>query len=177
MSYWNLSNDGQSPFNGNIGDASNIKSGSNSPFLLGDFLAMYPQFAQESFVSPNQFTEGANLIPEEIIQMYIDLADACIKESRWHAYWKVAMGWFVAHFCTLYIQGTADPTGGAAAVLAAGQVKGLNTSESVGDVSVSIDYNLIAQDLNGWAAWKLTIYGQQLATIGKLVGKGGMYVW
>lgn len=165
MSYWNYSNDGQSPFTGIIGNASNIKTGSNPPFLLNDFFNMYPQFDNE------------NIIPSTMVQMYIDLANASINQRRWQGYWQVAMGWFVAHFCTLYIQGTADPTGGASAVLAAGQTKGLNTSESVGDVSVSIDYNLIAQDLNGWAAWKLTIYGQQLATIGKLVGKGGMYVW
>lgn len=151
-------------YSGIIGDASNIRTGSNPPFLLADFVAQYPQFV-------------AAVIPDVIVQMYIDLADACIKEARWHTSWKVAMGLFVAHFCTMYLQGTADPASGAAAVLAAGQAKGLNTSESVGDVSVSMDYNTIAQDLEGWAAWKLTIYGQQLATIGKLVGKGGMYIY
>jgi hypothetical protein len=179
MSYWNLSNDGQSPFNGIISDASNIKGGSNPSFQVSDFLAMYPQFAQESFVSPNQIdiAPNPNVVPEFIIQMYIDLANASIKQTRWQGYWQIAMGWFIAHFCTLYLQGIADANSDANAVLAAGQAKGLNTSESVGDVSVSIDYNLIAQDLNGWAAWKLTVYGQQLATIGKLVGKGGMYVW
>jgi hypothetical protein len=165
MSYWNLLNDGQTSFNGVIGDASNIKSGSNPSFVLEDFFSMYPQFNDEK------------IIPSSMIQIYIDLANASINQTRWQSYWKTAMGWFVAHFCTMYIQGTADPTGGAGAVLAAGQAKGLNTSESVGDVSVGTDYNIIAQDLNGWAAWKLTVFGQQLATIGKLVGKGGMYVW
>lgn len=165
MSYWNYSNDGQSPFTGIIGDASNIKNGNNPPFVLDDFFSMYPQFGDESIISSS------------MVQMYIDLANASLNQRRWQSYWQAAMGWFVAHFCTLYIQGTADPTGGAGAVLAAGQAMGLDTSQSVGDVSVGTDYNLIAQDLNGWAAWKLTIYGQQLATIGKLVGKGGMYVW
>lgn len=157
------------PYTGIIGEASNIRTGSNPAFLLSDFLAIYPQFGPDS--------NGVDMVPKLIIQMFIDLADACINEARWHSYWKMGMGWFIAHFCTLYLQGLADPNGGAAAAMAAGQAKGLNTSESVGDVSVSMDYNQIGQDLEGWAAWKLTIYGQQLATIGKLVGKGGMYVY
>lgn len=155
--------------NGIIGDASNIRVGSNPPFLFTDFLEVFPQFGLNG--------SGVEIVPEPIIQMFIDLADACIKEARWHSYWKIAMCWFVAHFCTLYLQGLTSPESDAAAVMAAGQAKGLNTSESVGDVSVSMDYNQIGQDLDGWAAWKLTIYGQQLATIGKMVGKGGMYVY
>lgn len=164
-----IANEGGLSAAGIIGDASNVKVGSNPLFALSDFLAMYPQFGPD--------TSGNRLIPEMIVQMYVDLAHASIKEARWHSYWKTAMGWFVAHFCTMYLQGAAAPESGAAAVIAAGQVKGLNTSETVGPVSVSTDYSVIAQDLDGWAAWKLTVYGQQLATIGKLVGRGGMYVY
>lgn len=164
-----ISNDDNLSAGGIIGAASNIRTGSNPPFSFNDFITMYPQFGPD--------TNTSYLVPQAITQMFINLADASIKEARWHDYWQIAMGWFIAHFCTLYLQGTANPNNGAAAVLAAGQAMGLNTSESVGDVSVSTDYNTIAQDLDGWAAWKLTIYGQQLATIGKLVGKGGMYVY
>lgn len=152
-----------------FGDGSNLRTGTNPPYAMSDFLQAYPQFGANSL--------GVYLVPQVIVQAYINLANASLQQSRWHDYWQVAMGWFVAHFCTLYVQGMADPNGGAGAVVAAGQAKGLNTSESVGDVSVSTDYNSIAQDLDGWAAWKLTVYGQQLATIGKLVGKGGMYIY
>ena len=154
---------------GLIGAASNIRTGSNPPFTLDDFIAMYPQFGPDA--------NGNYVVPQEIVQMYIDLANACILEARWHAYWKVAMGWFIAHFLTLYVQGTADPNSGAAGVLKAGEARGLVTSKSVGDVSVSRDYSTIANGLDGWAGWNLTTYGQQLATIGRLVGKGGMYVY
>ncbi|WP_289141545.1 DUF4054 domain-containing protein [uncultured Brevibacillus sp.] len=150
--------------NGIVGAASNIRTGSNPPFTFDDFIEIYPQF-------------GPDVMPQPIVQMYIDLANASIREARWCSYWKVAMGWFIAHFCTLYLQGTADPDSGAAGVLKAGLTRGLTTSKSVGDVSVSTDYSLVAQDLDGWAAWKLTTYGQQLATIGRIVGKGGMYVY
>ncbi|MCR8981641.1 DUF4054 domain-containing protein [Brevibacillus laterosporus] len=154
---------------GIIGVASNIRTGSNPLFTFEDFIAVYPQFGANA--------DGNYVIPQMIIQMFIDLANECINQARWHSYWTVAMGWFVAHFCTLYMQGTADPNSGAAGVLKAGQTRGLATSKSAGDVSVSTDYSVIAQDLDGWAAWKLTIYGQQLATIGRLVGKGGMYIY
>lgn len=164
-----ISNDGSLSAAGLIGDASNIKIGSNPPFLLADFLATYPQYGPDA--------NTISIVSPVIVQMYIDLANACIKEARWHSYWKVAMGWFVAHFCALYLQGAADPNSGAAAVKAAGEAKGLLTSETAGPVSASIDFNTIGQDLDGWAAWKLTIYGQQLATVGKLLGKGGMYVY
>ncbi|GED71179.1 hypothetical protein BRE01_48810 [Brevibacillus reuszeri] len=164
-----IANDRNLSAAGLIGAASNIRTGSNPTFAFEDFIAVYPQFG------PN--AEGAYVIPQLVVQMYIDLASASIQEARWHSYWTVAMGWFIAHFCTLYLQGTADPNSGAAGVLKAGQTRGLATSKSVADVSVSTDYSAIAQDLDGWAAWKLTIYGQQLATIGRIVGKGGMYVY
>lgn len=117
------------------------------------------------------------IIPVFIINMYIGLANNCVRQARWRSYWVVGMGWFIAHFLTLYLQSTTSATSPASKVIAAGQARGLTTSKSVGDVSGGYDYNLIGQDLNGWAAWKLTVYGQQLATIGKLVGKGNMYVY
>lgn len=155
---------------GIIGSASNIKTGANPPFTLEDFYEVYPQFGL------NPETESYN-VPQIIVQMYLDLANACIKQSRWHSSWKIGMCFFIAHFCTLYLQSVADPESGAAGVLEAGKAKGLDTSVSVGSVSVSTDYSLIANSVNGWASWQLTTYGQQLSTIGKLVGKGGMYVY
>lgn len=155
-----------------IASASNLRAGDNPPYLLADFYANYPAYGPRG-VSPN-FTY---LVDPIIIQMYIDLANASIKETRWRTSWKIAMGWFIAHFITLYLQSMSDANSTAAQVIAKGQSKGLMASKSVGDVSVSYDYSSIAQDLDGWASWKLTAYGQQLATMGKLVGRGGMYIW
>ena len=146
-----------------IADASNLRTVDNPSYILADFFSYYPQFE--------------TTVPNKTITMYLNLAHASIKEARWRDSWEYAIGLFVAHFCTLYLQSQSSSANGAAAVMAAGQAKGLTTSESVGDVSVSTDYNAIAQDLDGWAAWKLTLFGQQLATTGKMVGKGGMYVY
>jgi len=154
---------------GIISDASNIKTGANPTFTLDDFYGIYPQFGANA--------DGIYVMPQLMTQIYLDLANACIKEVRWHSYWKVGMSLFIAHFCTLYVQGIAEPDSGAAGILKAGQLRGLETSVSVGDVSVSTDYTIIASGIEGWASWKSTSYGLQLAGIGRLLGKGGMYVY
>lgn len=151
-----------------VAAAANIKTGDNPAYTITDFEAIYPQFKEIG---------GSRKVPAPIIEMYLALAHTCVKEARWHDYWEMAIGLYVAHFCTLWLQGTADPAGTAGQVIAAGQARGVMTSKSVGDVSVSYDFGMVAEDLNGWAAWKLTSYGQQLATFGRLVGKGGMYIY
>lgn len=152
-----------------ISGASNIRTGTNPLFTLEDFYSVYPQFGANK--------DGNYVVPELVVKMYLDLANASVKENKWHSYWKVGMCFFIAHFCTLYLQGTSDAESGAAGVLEAGKSKGLDTSISVGNVSVSTDYSTIANGINGWASWKLTSYGQQLASIGRLIGKGGMYIY
>lgn len=152
-----------------ISNASNIITGTNPLYTTDDFFTVYPQYGPD--------TSGNYLVPLTILQMYINLANACLSQARYQDSWQLCMGFFVAHFATLFLQGTASAGSPAGAVLEAGKAQGLITSESVGDVSDSIDYNAIANDLNGWAAFKLTVYGQQLATIGKLLGKGCMMVW
>ncbi len=141
-------------------DGSNIQQGTNPSYAVSDFLAFYPQFAS----SPNQ----------SIIQTFISMANASLQQTRWQTGWQFAMSLYVAHFCTLYLQTlTYAPT--AVAVFEAGKAQGVITSESAGDVSYSSDANIAS--VPGWAAWNLTVYGQQLATIGKLMGKGGMFVY
>jgi hypothetical protein len=153
-------------------NAANIIHGTNPTFDLEDFYEIFPAFGPQG-TDPDY----TYLVPVAVIQMYIDLADASIKKARWKSYWKIAMGLFVAHFLTLYLQSVADAGSAAGKVIAMAQSKGLTTSESAGDVSYSQDINSIAKDLDGWAAWNLTVFGQQFATIGRQVGKGGMMVW
>ena len=149
-----------------VSRASNLRGGTNPPYTLDDFYTNYPAYGPAN-----------GLVEPAIIQMYLELANACLQESRWRSYWKVAMGWFIAHFLTLYLQSVTDADSPAAQVINSGQARGLQSSKAVGDVSVSYDFSSVMNDLDGWAAWKLTIFGQQLATAAKLVGKGGMYIW
>ncbi len=68
---------------------------------------------------------------------------------------------------------TAGPTNGAQ-IAAQGLAGGIQTSKSVGDVSVG--YQAL-EALADWAAWGLTTYGQQLATMARVIGMGPMVIW
>lgn len=162
-----------------IAAASNLRTGDNPPYTITDFYTLYPAYGPRETPPEPPATESKTtyLIDPSIVEMYIGLADSVVKESRWRKMWKLAMGLFVAHFLTLYLQSMTGENSKAAKVVAAGQTRGLMSSKSVGDVSVSYDYSAIAQGLDGWAAWNLTTFGQQYATLAKMVGKGGMYVW
>jgi hypothetical protein len=60
------------------------------------------------------------------------------------------------------------------AVAAAGLAGGIQTSKSVGDVSVSYQ---VLTSLESWGAWNLTRFGQLLATMAKVIGSGPMLIW
>lgn len=122
-------------------------------------------------------TDSSYLVPLEVIQMYIDLAQIVVLQARYKAHWKMCMGLFVAHFASLYLQSVNGENASANQVMASARSKGIVSSKSVHDVSVSYDNSTINNDLNGWAQWNLTIYGQQFASFAKIIGKGGMMVW
>ena len=148
---------------GIVSQASNIKTKPNPSYTKGDFLKFYPQFT--------------DLLPEEVLEQFIELGQACVSEQRYGKMWKMAIGLFIAHFCSLYMQSTAEAGTPADEVLNKAEQAGIVTSESADGVSYSLDVSQVGSDLNGWAAFKLTTFGQQFATIAKLVGKGGIYVW
>lgn len=152
---------------------SNMPTGVNPAYGVSDFLAFYPQFG----VGP---TTGVPVVPENVVAAFVTLATTALQQVRWGAIWSIAVGWYAAHFCTLYLQSVADPDSGGAAVFEAGRSRGLILSKSVGDVSVSMDPNLAGRDqpsMAGWGAFHLTVFGQQLITTGRLIGKGGMQLY
>lgn len=84
----------------------------------------------------------------------------------------------IAHYLTMDLMtrdDSADPSIRSIVAKAKGAI-GMLTSKSVGDVSASYSTEYL-QSLTSWGTWNLTIYGQQFATLAKLVGKAGMYVW
>lgn len=133
-------------------------------YTLEDLKVIYPQFAGDG-------------IPDSVLEMYLDLAHETIQKTRWRSYWKLAMGLFVAHFVTLWAMGATNGAGSAAELASAGENQGVVSSKSAGGVSISRDFSLTNQGLTDWAGWNQTQYGTQLATLAKLVGKGGIQVW
>jgi hypothetical protein len=120
-------------------------------------------------------------VPLQIILAYITLASACLVQERWQDMWPLAMGLFVAHYLTLYGYTDLPPSGSSATmtpyqIALQGYASGIMTSKAAGDLSVGYSV-LSGYGLNNWGAWNLTTYGQQLATLAKVVGMGGMFLW
>lgn len=147
---------------GIVSQASNIKKEEHPEYTKETFLLLYPQFR--------------GVLPDAALDMYVDLGLSCVNYKRFNRTWKAAIGLFIAHFCTLYLQSMQPEGTDASQVLASASSAGMVTSESADGVSYSRDGSAL-NDLNGWAAFKMTTFGVQFATMAKLVGRGGMYVW
>lgn len=142
--------------------ASNIRDGDNPPYTVADFRLAMPAFTLE-------------MISDEQLAPYVDLALSVVREARWHAWWREGMRLFIAHFVSLFLM---LPEAGATReeIINASKVGGSISSKTVGPVSVSYDNTQATGDLTGWAAWKLTSYGTQFATLARMLGKGGMFI-
>lgn len=147
---------------GIVSQASNIKKEEHPEYTKETFLLLYPQFR--------------GVLPDAALDMYVDLGLSCVNYKRFNRMWKAAIGLFIAHFCTLYLQSMQPEGTDASQVLASASSAGMVTSESADGVSYSRDGSAL-NDMNGWAAFKMTTFGVQFATMAKLVGRGGMYVW
>lgn len=146
-----------------IANASNVKTQTNPAYTVSQFLSFYTQFN--------------GVIEENILTSFITMASSCVSQQRWHDLWEQGMRLFVAHFATLYLQALGDANQDASDVVNNAQGNGLITAESVGDVSASYDYGALIQGIEGWAMWNSTAYGRQYATLARMVGKAGMYIW
>ena len=116
-------------------------------------------------------------IPIYVIQLYINLAQACLQKNLWNDHWMLGMHLFVAHYCTLWLrsEGGIDPQSATAAQIASsGLEKGVLISKSANDVSGSIELPKIE---GNWGAWMETTYGMQLITIANNIGPQAQYVY
>lgn len=119
---------------------------------------------------------NAPTIPSFITQLYINLASASLVQARWQEQWVVAMGWFVQHYLILYARSSGNPNSTIGMIAASGLAFGIQTSKSVGDVSVGYQAILTA-GLEQFGAWNLTLPGQLLATAAQAVGAGPMLLY
>lgn len=160
-----------------IATASNIRTGGNPKYTTEDFLNMYPQFGVKREVDDVDNMLITEIVPAYVLDAWVKIAHASIHKNRYHDLWEMAMGLYIAHFITLYLQTTAHPDMPIKAIVNAGLAKGLQTSKSAGDLSVGYDFGTVAKDFDGWGTYKQTAFGQQFITFAKMVGMGGMVVW
>jgi Protein of unknown function (DUF4054) len=114
-----------------------------------------------------------NGIPQAVLQMYINLAQACLDSARWLDIWPMAMALFVAHFTTLYLRSEGSVGSTPGRIAASGLTRGIMVSKGAGNVQSMIE---VPKGLEEWGAWTQTEYGTQLATFAKVIGMGGMYI-
>lgn len=120
------------------------------------------------------FVWASTTIPLTVLLMFISLASSHLVQARWQDSWQFAMALFVAHFATLYAKSDGNPNSTTGQIAAQGLAGGIQVSKSAGDVSVA--YQPI-QGIENWAAWNLTTYGQQLATMARIIGMGPMMLY
>ena len=155
--------------------AANIPApGEQGDYTLAQFQQDFPEFFTRKVGNCSGEGEYTPMLPESIMQMMIDSANASVIPSRWGQDWRLAAGLFTAHLCALRIQTYADgSTPGATAGNAAnvGTVK----NATMGDTSIGYDNAATNAGTEKWGAWNLTKYGTQLATMARMIGIAGTY--
>lgn len=147
--------------------SSNVILTDNPEFTQADFSQVFPVF----LISDTE----ENAIPVAVFNLFKAMADKSIKYDRFNSNWKYCMCLYIAHFLVLYIRTqSGDP--GAQSALSGALPFGVATSKSVDGLSISYDLLGTTDDFSGYGTWKLTMYGQQLITLTKIYGHGGMWV-
>lgn len=150
--------------------ASNVILTDNPDFTRDDFNEIFPVFKLQDGTEIKQ-----DEIPIEVFNLFYNMANKSLKYDRFKSVWKYCMCLYIAHYMILYLM-TQNGDPGAQSALAGSLPRGVASSKSVDGLSISYDFMGAAEDLSGYGTWKYTIYGQQLATITKIYGHGGMWV-
>jgi hypothetical protein len=129
--------------------------------------------ALASASSVNLFVYPAPWLPLILIQLYITLASSSLVQARWNTNWYLAMALFVAHYCTLWMDGETGPNLTASQIATSGLQMGIMISQAAGDTSAGLKP---IEGLEIYGAWNLTRYGIQLATLATGYGAGIMYI-
>lgn len=159
-------------FNGLISAAANMpQPGELGTYTSDMFLADFPQFKQIG-----QEDQVISLVPDPMLQVFVNNANASILPSRYCEIWRYAAGLYVAHFSALYLKTYSDGSATPARAAATGQQTGLVKEATMGDTTISYDNEAITEASAKWGSWNATQYGQQLVTMARMIGMGGMYV-
>lgn len=151
--------------------ASGIVDGDAGAYTEAMFIEDYPPFKNK--------TTGECFIPSAMLATFLRMCNDIVSPDRWGESWRLAAGLFVAHYATLYlktIQSAPEGSTNVAGAVASGQLFGIVNSASLGDASVTYDTSVITQATQNWGQWNLTAYGQQYASLSKMMCMGGSYI-
>lgn len=156
-------------FEGAKQTAANVpQPGEHGNYTVEMFQADFPQFY-------NTGSPPALLLPESVLQNFIDQANDSVLPSRWGSMWRYAAGLYVAHFAALYLKTYAPSSDNSSQVATSAAQVGVVKNATMGDTSIGYDNSAVTAGTEKWGAWNLTQYGTQLVTMARMVGMGGMY--
>lgn len=159
--------------------ASNIIDGEPGSYTTDMFYEDFPQFKKVSEGEDGEEEAPQGFVPESMMNVFMRMCNDAVAKERWGEMWRLASGLYVAHFATTYLKSNRGNTGGSASaeeVADSGSLLGIVNSASLGDASVSYDTSPITAGTELWGQWNQTAYGQQFASMAKLVAIGGGYV-
>ena len=151
-------------------------NGEKGNYTAEMFLVDFPQFTELPLSDEDMSEVRKSLLPEGMLQFFVKNANCSILPSCWQEMWRYAAGLYVAHFAAQYLKSYSAGSVGAGQAAFKGQASGAVKSATMGDTSISYDNTAITAGMEKWGAWNATQYGQQLVTMARLVGMGGMYV-
>ena len=154
-----------------FGNPSNVILTDNPEYTLRDFRGIFPIFNISCADDADQ-----DQIPYFVFSFFLSMANACIKEERYKSNWKYFMSLFIAHHLTLYLKANSGDPGIENALKNSTPTIGVAQSKSVDGLSISYEIINAANDLARYGTWNLTLYGQQLVTLTRPYGHGGMWV-
>ena len=157
---------GKPQFYGIRAMASNIGQ-SKGNYTAEMFKEDFPQFFN---------TDGICLVPETMLNEFINQANSAIQPDKWLDSWRYAAGLYVAHYAALYLRTYAENSATPAEAAATGALVGVVSSAKLGQDSVTYDTDALTKATETWGDLNATQYGQLLATTARLVGFGGTYV-
>lgn len=146
--------------------ASNIGS-KTSNYDADMFKQDFPQFFN---------SDGMSLLPENMLELFINRACAAIQPDKWLDLQRYACGLYTAHYATLYLRTYAPSSSTPAQAASSGALVGVMSSAKLGDASVSYDVSALTKATENWGSLNATQYGQLLATEARLAGLGGTVV-
>lgn len=159
------------------GTAANVpQPGECGTYSKEMFREDFPQFCQIYTQMGSDEEPVKLLLPETMLQTFIDPANDSVLPSRWGSLWRYAAGLYVAHFSALYLKTYAPGSRNAAQAAGKASQVGMVKEAAMGDTTLSYDNSAVTAGTEKWGTWNVTQYGQQLVTMARQVGMGGMLV-
>ena len=156
-------------FRGARSEAANVpQPGEHGNYTAEMFQTDFPQFYSTD-------DPPASLVPESMLQIFIDQANDSILPSRWGSMWRLACGLYIAHFSALYLKTYSPGSSSSSQAANNSSQVGVVKTATMGDTSVSYDNSAVTAGTEKWGTWNETKYGAQLITMARMVGMGGMY--